>query len=126
MLKCKQVIGGRRNVTLHITGMLSEGDLQLTSLDLDPERRLETGMLSRGKLANLLWIVQEKLVVLPYWTSDGNDDLIMPMESRNSVRLDPAIQAPKAWDGRLWFETLGWAMPAPNDKWFFIALDFDL
>lgn len=123
MLKAKQVIGGRRNVTLHITGMLAEGDLQLTPLDLDPDRRMEQGAVERAKLANLLWIVQEKLVVLPYWTADGTDDLIMPMESRNSVRLDPAMAAPKRWDGKLWFETLGWREP---EMWFFIALDFDL
>jgi hypothetical protein len=115
VISVKKVIGGRRNVTLHITGMLSEGDLPLTPIDLGPAHEV-----SRAKLSNLLWVVQEKLVVYLYWREP---EVVMPLESRNFVKLDPAMPAPAEWDGRLFIDTYNFVGP---QKIFFIALDFDL
>jgi hypothetical protein len=118
VISVKKVIGGRRNVTLHITGMLSEGDLPLTPIDLGPAHEV-----GRAKLSNLLWVVQEKLVVYLYWKMSGYEDVIMPLESRNFVKLDPAMPAPAEWNGRLFVDTHNFVGP---QKIFFIALDFDL
>ena len=121
MIQVKQVIGGGRNVTLHITGMLTEGDLELTPIDLDPEKNLRSDK-SRAKLSSLVWVVQEKLTLYLLWNKNP-DSLIMPMESRNSVRLDSSMAPPDHWIGTLWLGSSNWQ---PQGRAFFIALDFDL
>jgi hypothetical protein len=98
--------------------MLHEGDLALTPIDLGKPHEV-----ARAKLANLLWVVQEKLVVYLYWRMSGYEDMIMPLESRNSVRLDPAMAAPEGWDGKLYLDTRNWTGP---QKLLFVVLDFDL
>jgi hypothetical protein len=98
--------------------MLSEGDLALTPIDLGVHEGA-----GRAKLANLTWVVQEKLVVYLYWKMSGYEDVIMPLESRNAVKLDPAMPAPPQWDGRMFIDTHAFVGP---QKIFFIALDFDL
>ena len=113
-LRIRQVAGGGRNVTLHITGMLTKGDMPLTPIDLSvPEK-------SRAKIASLVWLVQEKLGIYLWW---NKETILLPMESRNTVRFDSPLNPPENWDGRMWLSSFGWAAPC---KAFFAVLDFDL
>ena len=122
MIQIKQVIGGRRNVALHITGMLTEGDLELTPIDLDSENRLEQGAKQRAKLSSLAWVVQEKLTLYLCWNKTV-ESLVMPLESRNSLRPEVNIAPPERWTGTMWITSTGYTEPV---KCFFIALDFDI
>jgi hypothetical protein len=120
MLEIKQVIGGRRNVTLHITGMLTEGDLTVTSFDLSSGQPNRLDSTRRAKLASLAWVVQEKLVIYLRWEPHG---IPFALESRNGIKLDPAMAAPEQWDGLMYIESRNWSGP---EKALFIILDFDL
>jgi hypothetical protein len=101
--------------------MLPEGDLPLTPIDLDADKHLRT--VARAKLETLVWVVQEKLVVHLFWKCGAVDSFVMPLESRNSVKLEAAIAPPDDWDGKLYVQTENWAPPG---KTFFIVLGFDI
>jgi hypothetical protein len=103
--------------------MLSEGDLPLTPIDLDADKHLRPGSVGRAKLETLVWVVQEKLVVHLFWKFGPIESFIMPLESRNSMKLEAGIAPPDEWDGQLWMQTENWAPPG---KTFFIVLGFDI
>jgi hypothetical protein len=112
-LQIRQVGGGQRNVTFQISGALTE------SLPLTP---VETGF-KKLKLASLVWVIQEKMI-MDLWWKDG--ELILPMESRNSVRFDTGLQAPETWDGTFHLSTRNWDKPTIDEfKGFLIVVDFD-
>ena len=105
-----------RNVTLQIQGYLTEGDLPPTKIEC-PEVSL--------KLTSMVWLVQEKLGLYLRWNKDGYP---IPLESRNSVRLDSPIASPADWDGKLWLESynlIGVPGERPKRAAFFLTLDFD-
>jgi|SRR5580700_5274192 hypothetical protein len=113
MIRLKQVSGGRRNVTYQITGELGQelafGELDLKEKDI--------------KLVSLLWVIQEKLGIILSWDKETP---ILPMESRNSVRLDVGLTPPEGWGGVIYLSSFNFSVP-PTASWkhFFIVLDFD-
>jgi hypothetical protein len=110
MIKVSQVGGRQRNVTFHVRGMLVDGDLPLTPIELGDKTL---------KLTSLLWAVQEKLCLHLWWNSD---DEILPIESRNSMRFDQALNAPAGWNGIVYLSSTNWTSPR---KAFFLIMDFD-
>lgn len=106
-VKVKQVAGGNRNVTYQIRGILSR--------DIAEPIEVAKGI----KLSSAVWVVQEKMGLYLWW---GPGDLIMPMESRNSVRFDTAIAPPDDWDGVLHLTSYNMG---EGKKGFLIVLDFD-
>jgi hypothetical protein len=114
MLRISRVAGGQRNVTLHVTGVLTKGDLPLTPIDLGDQ-----GL----KLTSLVWLVQEKLGLCLWWDKETE---LLPMESRNSVRFDTSLKPPEGWDGKLWLSSFNFSFgPSVAKKVFFVVLDFD-
>jgi hypothetical protein len=111
-LKVKQVASGQRNVTYQVGAFLPDGNLPLTPVDIHLGERV--------KLTALLWIVQEKLAV-DLWWAEG--DLLLTMESRNSVRFDSAVAPPKGWDGRMFLSSIP---DTGARRSFFLVMDFDI
>jgi len=113
MLKVTKVAGGQRNITIHVSGMIHE-ELQPTPIDIGDKG---------AKLASLVWLIQEKLGFHLMWNLK---DLLLPMESRNSVRFDSPLRPPEDWDGKMWIMSFNWGQPPVTEsKAFFITLDFD-
>jgi hypothetical protein len=117
-MKVTKVQSGHRNVTLHVRDMLTR------PIMLEP---IETGV-KELKLTSLVWVIQEKMGLYLYWNK--SNDLILPMESRNSLRFDTGIAAPSEWNGVLYLSTFGdidTGYDGRNIKQraFFLALDFD-
>jgi hypothetical protein len=112
-LKVSRVAGGMRNVTLHCTGCI-EHDLPLTPLD--------TGIVEGMKLTSLMWVIQEKMGLYLWW---DKETLLMPLESRNSVRFDTGISAPYGWDGKMYLSSYLCNTPPSPMKAFLLVLDFD-
>lgn len=84
---------------------------------------VDSGIKERMKLGSVLWVVQEKLGLNLYW---DKETLLMPLESRNSIRLDTGYSAPEGWDGRMWLSSYGFSLPPlSKQKAFFLTLDFD-
>jgi hypothetical protein len=109
MIHVTQVGGRQRNVTFHVRGLL-EDDLPLTPVDLGDKTL---------KITSLLWAIQEKMGLYLWWDSNN---LLLPMESRNAMRFDQALNAPANWNGVIYLSSFGWAAPR---KAFFLIMDFD-
>jgi hypothetical protein len=110
-LRVNKVAGGQRNHTYQITGVVTS-ELMLTPIDLGPiERPL--------KLASLSWLIQEKMGMYLWW---DKETILLPMESRNTIKFDTSMKSPENWDGKMWISGFGFV---PPKKVFFLILDFD-
>lgn len=109
-MKIEQAAGGQRNVTFRLSGIL-------TSIE---QFELKTGY-TQLKLASLAWLIEEKHEMYLGWSYDT---ILLPMESRNSLKLANGIPSPKGWDGSLWLTPMKIG-EQDLPKAFFIILDFD-
>ena len=111
----------RRNLAIVVSGAL-DAELQLTNL-LDGVtiefERPEHSM----KLTDAVWVIQEKMGFALFWDKEENYP-IMPMESRNSLRLDTGWKSPKEWTEGLWIKSFGFET-GPKPKHFVFNLGFD-
>jgi hypothetical protein len=110
MIEAK-LIDGVKNSKVLIRGILEE------ELRLAPVLK----GLPHAKLMSAIWVIQEKLGLVLFW---GEKELVMPMESRNSFRLDRGWEPPKGWNGELFLSSYGFDT-GPKPKHFVIELDFD-
>jgi len=113
MLKVKHVSGGHKNITLQIHGEAPGAHLEAETI--------ETGEKSL-RLESAIWVVREKLGIELRWS---DEEPLIFMESRNTVRFDIGLHSPKEWDGKLLLMTHNWDKPDDEDKQFLIVLDFD-
>ena len=104
-------IDAAKNTKVIIKGVL-EQELELTTV---------LKGLPHSKLMSAIWMVQEKMGFTLWWDEKS---LIMPMESRNSFRLDRGWEPPKEWKGELLLASYGFSN-GPTPKHFVIELDFD-
>lgn len=116
-LRVKQVAGSQKNLTLQIRGLVSKDYRDLSSFPV--EEKFDRGL---PKLSSALWVIQEKLCLYLWWNPE---DLLLPMESRNSVRFDHALQPPEGWNGTMYLSASNWNKPDPMGKAFLLVLDFD-
>jgi hypothetical protein len=116
MLRVSKVADGQKNFTLQITGVLRSEQKELLEIQLGDNS-------SKLKLASLVWVVQEKLGLYLWWDKETP---LIPMESRNSVRFDHALQPPEKWEGKMYVTSFNFEVgPLTDRKWFFLVLDFD-
>lgn len=118
---------GPKNLTIAVRGIMGEDFDPLEILDIRKTAPPSEGW--KGvRLDSAVWLVQEKATLRLWWSKDqGVKDLIFPMESRNSVRLDeglpsPRIIAPGEWPGKIW---LSGKRNMDADKAYFFILDLD-
>ena len=115
-LKLQKTSGGQKNVTYHVRGFVHGRDMEKT------EFKIEHPEASELKFSSALWIIQEKLTLYLWW---AKDDLLLPMESRNSIRFDLAVKPPIGWNGTMCLSSLNWNAPNAIGKAFYLVLDFD-
>lgn len=118
---------GQKNCSILVKGFVD--------VDFDPTPFLDISKLERPRegwkglrLDSAVWVVQEKMGLHLWWGKpEGEDDLVMPMESRNSVRLDEGLPSPrveKGWRGILYLSSFR-ANEMSGPKSFMFILDFD-
>lgn len=102
------VASGQRNVTIRISGAV---------LDAAPFQ-VKTEQL-KLKLTAVAWLIEEKMGFHLSWDSTS---VLMPLESRNSLRFDQAIPCPENWQGSLWLKPFNFTK---KQMAFFVILDLD-
>jgi hypothetical protein len=105
----EEVATGQRNVTFRVSGtvMLSDRAIEL------PTKH------TKLKLTSLAWLIEEKM---GFYLSWDQNSVLMPLESRSTIRLDQAIPCPDNWQGSLWLRPFNISKPKMA---FFIILDLD-
>lgn len=111
--KVIQTAGSQRNVTYRIRGRIYP--------EYDESARFELDLGQAGlKLASILWAVQEKCG-LHLWLN--REEILMPIESRNSIRFDTPVPA---LEQTLYLTPFNLELaPVTHYKVFFLVLDFD-
>jgi hypothetical protein len=116
MLEVVQAGGSQRNVTLNVRGLLTK-EMPMTPISVKLEQ------VKGLKLASLVWAIQEKLGLYLWW---DEETILLPLESRNSMRFDVGVPSPDGWNGTLYLSSYGFTLPpAAVQKAFFLVLDFD-
>jgi len=115
MLDITIPIDGSKNVTVLVKGILDE-EQRLTPILLTEKL---SGQPKKMKLTDALWLVQEKMGIALWWKKD---DLILPMESRNSIRLDRGWDSPADWQGIILLSSFNWSQ---YHKYFTLEVSFD-
>ena len=91
---------------------------------LEPPREGWKGL----RLDSAVWAIQEKMGLYLWWEDPkGEEALVLPMESRNSVRFDEGIPSPRVengWAGKMYLSSFR-CEDGPLPKGFFVLLDFD-
>lgn len=119
MLKIKLPQEGK-NITLQVTGSL-DGELGLTPiLDIKALKTPAVGI----RLDSATWLIQEKMGLILWWKKD---DLLLPLESRGSIRLDVGIynSVGEDWDGIIRLSSFGYSSNTFKPKYFHLTLDID-
>lgn len=114
MITSRVLADGNKNHTVLVTGALEADLLEPAVVVTMPSPSL--------KLSSAIWLIQEKLGLILWWRGE---ELLFPMESRNSVRFDRSLDAPKDWDGRVLMTSFGFKSNAYSPKHFTLLLDFD-
>lgn len=84
-----QLQDSNKNVKVVVSGFIDpERDpSELVILDLDKLEGNPKGI----RLDSIIWVVEEKATLYLCW----GDQVIMPVESRNSIRFDTPLNSPK-------------------------------
>jgi len=105
-----------KNLKATITGIIDpEDETSLVVLDLRKLAGAPVGI----RLDSIVWLIEEKAGLRLYW----GDTLIIPMESRNFLRLDHPLDSPRSqWSGEV---ILRCPKTEASPKAFFVHLEFD-
>lgn len=112
-----------KNVTLWVRGRTQSGQggaVPLLALaKLAPASPPTRSLL----LASAVWLLEEKLALYVWMHEELRrpEDLLLVMESRNSLRYDKELPMHKEWEGGLWLT----AGKETVDRVFSFILDFD-
>lgn len=102
------VASSQRNVTIRLSGLLrSDVPIEIVTKQI------------KLKLTAAVWLIEEKMGFYLGW---DDESVLMPLESRNSMRFEQAIPCPANWQGSLWLKAFK-ATDLPMA--FFLLLDFD-
>jgi hypothetical protein len=82
------------------------------------------------RLDSVVWAIQEKMGFHLWWENEYKEEnLILPLESRNAMRFDEGIPSPRVaqgWKKTIWLSSFKTLSQDPDlAKHFFILLDFD-
>jgi hypothetical protein len=105
----EELAHSQRNYTIRVSGTVPE---EHTLIEVKTQQK-------KLKLTALAWLIEEKMGFVLSWEKD---QVLLPMESRNSMRFDQAIPSPAIWTGSLWLRPFKVTLP---EMAFFIILDFD-
>lgn len=102
------VASGERNVTFRLSGLINDA----APIEIVTKQ-------TKLKLTGAIWLIEEKMGFHLGWDAES---VLMPLESRNTMRFNQAIPCPKEWQGSLWLRPFKVTMACMA---FFIVLDFD-
>jgi len=118
---------GPKNLSVLVRGITKKDFTPVPILELDklePPREGWKGL----RLDSAVWAIQEKMGLYLWWEDPkGEEALVLPMESRNSVRFDEGIPSPRVengWAGKMYLSSFR-CEDGPLPKGFFVLLDFD-
>lgn len=103
----EEVASGQRNFTIRVSGIVDA----LGMIELKTKH-------DKLKLTSLAWLIEEKMGFHLSWDQHS---VLMPLESRSTIRFDQAISSPAKWEGSLWLKSFNLSKPSA----FFIILDLD-
>lgn len=121
-----------KNCSVLIKGFVWSSDFGRTLvLDLDKTKAPSNGL--KGiRLDSAVWVIQEKLGLILWWEDEDSEaSFVLPMESRNSLRIDEGISSPRgerSWGKKLYLSSFNYLRDqnTVNEKRsFFLILDFD-
>lgn len=105
----EEVASGQRNVTIRVSGTISA---------VEDVIELKTKH-DKLKLTSVAWLIEEKM---GFYLSWDRSSVLMPLESRSTIRFDQAISCPDKWQGSLWLKPFKVII---SEMSFFIILDLD-
>lgn len=104
----EEVASGQRNCTIRVSGTVEA----LGMIELKTKH-------DKLKLTSLAWLIEEKMSFHLSWDQDS---VLMPLESRSTIRFDQAISCPDNWQGSLWLRPFN---ISKSSMAFFLILDLD-
>lgn len=94
----KLLYDGHKNVMVQVTGEILPLDNQDARRDFVAVDAAKLHGAPRGlRLDSVIWLIEEKAGLTLWW----GEEFILPMESRNHVRLDRPLDSPPGWNGEL-------------------------
>jgi len=116
-----RIVGdGEKNVTVWVRGeFATDKPIELFAVgDMVPVPKSLV-------LGSVIWCIEEKAKCC-LWAGDGSHpgQMLLFMESRNSIRLDRPIQMPPEWDGAFYLSPRG-EFERSRGLLYWIVLDFD-
>lgn len=119
---------GEKNISVMVKGFTGASFPATSILDLTKIKSPTSGW--KGlRLDSLTWALEEKMSMYLQWEEKWEESsLILPLESRNSMRFDEGIPSPRVADGwgkQVWLNAFNVDKPVTGRKGYFILLDFD-
>ena len=120
---------GAKNFSVLIKGWVTRDFNPVSIIDIEKLEKPTAGW--KGvRLDSVVWAVQEKMGFHLWWEKGVKEEtLILPLESRNSMRFDEGIPSPRVVDGwgkQIWLSSFKALSNDPElAKHFVILLDFD-
>jgi|SRR6185437_290910 len=112
MIISRVLADGARNHTIQFSGIMEKNVF-------DPKELMKWDRPYPPKIGSVLWLIQEKMGIHLWWDKETP---LFPMESRNSMRFDTALQPPDGWKGVFYYDTFG---VVDSPKHFMFILDID-
>ena len=114
-----------KNCRVHISGFFTQN-----VLDDKPVVVLDTAKLKDSpkniRLDSLWWLIEEKMGLRLWWKPGY---LLLPLESRNSLRLDSPLHskdfAPPEWDGKILMSCHDVESNTTKIKYFNLGMDME-
>jgi hypothetical protein len=119
---------GEKNFSVSVTGFTRDDFKRVPIIDIEKFKAPTSGW--KGvRLDSITWAIQEKMGMYLRWEDDDKEtSLILPLESRNSMRFDEGIPSPRineGWTKRIWLSGFNTNIAPAGAKSFFLLLDFD-
>lgn len=120
MITTSIISDGNKNASILIKGFVTADIIDpMVVLDLDKLKDTPKNI----RIDGLWWLIEEKLG-LRLWWSPGH--ILVPMESRNSLRPDNPLAGPSGnWDRKILLTTHDAKSGSTPIKYFIVSLDLE-
>lgn len=118
---------GQKNCSVLVKGFTKEDFEPIPFLDITKLQAPREGW--KGfRLDSAVWAIQEKMGLHLWWSKpEGEEELVLPMESRNGIRFDTGLVSPrvdKGWGGVMYISSFRVSeIPGPKSFMFVLELD---
>jgi hypothetical protein len=110
-----------KSFTVRVTGSASGELIPVAVIDLSDRETLKGLRFDRAT-----WLIQEKMGLSLWWSeSKEPSELLLVMESRNSVSYSPGLNPPEGWGKKIYLRSFGISRVPELPALFCFTLDFD-